>query len=160
MSTEEKQTKREFGPSSLAVSNRTTVFVLAFIIMVLGFTAYRSMPRESFPEVVMPEIYIGTPYPGNSPKDIESLVTRPIEKEIKTITGVDKVTSTSIQDYSTIVVKFSSTVEVEEALRKVKDAVDRSKKYLPKDLDQEHIRAQLLRVPDHEHQSFGRLQHG
>jgi multidrug efflux pump len=137
MSTEEKQTKREFGPSSLAVSNRTTVFVLAFIIMVLGFTAYRSMPRESFPEVVMPEIYIGTPYPGNSPKDIESLVTRPIEKEIKTITGVDKVTSTSIQDYSTIVVKFSSTVEVEEALRKVKDAVDRSKKYLPKDLDQD-----------------------
>ncbi len=134
---EDKKVIREFGLSSLAINNRTTVYVLLFIILLFGSMAYTSMPRESFPEVVMPEIYVGTPYPGNSPVDIENLVTRPIEKEINTISEVDKITSTSIQDYSTIVVKFLNDIEVEDALRKVKDAVDKAKSELPTDLDQE-----------------------
>ena len=132
-----KKVNREFGLTSKSVENKTTVFVIIFIILIMGIRSYVSMPKESFPEVVMAEIYIGTPYPGNSPLDIENLVTRPIEKELNSISGVDKITSTSIQDYSTIVVKFQSDVEVEEALRKVKDAVDKAKKDLPTDLDQE-----------------------
>ena len=82
------------------------------------------MARESFPEVVIPQIYVGTPYPGNSPLDIEKKITRPLEKEIKTITGIDKLTSTSVQGYSTISVEFDFSVTPEEALRKVKDKVD------------------------------------
>jgi len=134
---EKENIKREFPLSSWAVNNKSSVYVIIFIITVMGIGAYISMPRESFPEVVLAEIYVGTPYPGNSPKDVENLITRPMEKEIKTISGIDKITSTSIQDYSTIVAKFSNDIEVEEALRKVKDAVDRAKKDLPTDLDQE-----------------------
>ncbi|MCH8319084.1 MAG: efflux RND transporter permease subunit, partial [Bacteroidetes bacterium] len=129
--------KKEFGLSSLSVNNKSTVFVLTIIIFIMGLLSYISMPKENFPEIVIAEIYVGTPYPGNSPLDIENLVTRPIEKELNTVTGVDKITSTSMQDYSTIVVKFESDVEVEEALRKVKDAVDKAKKDLPTDLDTE-----------------------
>ncbi|GIV33529.1 MAG: copper transporter [Chitinophagales bacterium] len=128
---------REFGLSTFAVNNRTVVFILALMLSLGGFFTYTSMPRESFPEVVIPTIYVGTTYPGNSPSDIENLITRPIEKEINTISGVDKITSTSVQDYSTIIVEFEFDVDVDKALREVKDAVDRAKKDLPSDLDQD-----------------------
>ena len=119
--------RREFGLSSWSVSNRTTVFVLMAIITVSGIYSYISVPKESFPEVVIPEIFIGTPYPGNSPVNIEKLITRPLEKEINTITGVDEISSTSIQGYSAIDIKFDFDVTPDEALRKVKDAVDKAK---------------------------------
>ncbi|MFT6997443.1 MAG: multidrug efflux pump [Cryomorphaceae bacterium] len=127
---------KEFGLSSLSVNNKTTVFVLAIIIFIGGIASYISMPKENFPDVVTPEIYIGTPYPGNSPLDIEKLITRPFEKEINSITGVDEINSTSVQGYSTIQVKFSFDVTADEALRKVKDKVDiaMSDRDFPQDL--------------------------
>ena len=81
---------KEFKLSSAAIKNKTTVFVITFIILVAGLSSYISMPRESFPEVVIPQIYVGTPYPGNSAADIEKLITRPLEKEIKSITGIPR----------------------------------------------------------------------
>ncbi len=128
---------REFGPSSLSVDNRTSIVILTFIIVIIGAFSYYSMPKENFPEVVFPTIYVGTPYPGNSPVDMENLVTRPIEKELKGISGVDNITSTSIQDYSTIIVEFGTDVDLSKALQDVKDAVDQSKSELPTDLDQD-----------------------
>lgn len=115
---------KEFGLSSASIMNRTTVLVITFIILVAGIYSYISVPKESFPEVVVPQIYIGTAYPGNSPTDIEKLITRPLEKEINAITGIDKITSTSQQGYSAINVEFDFSVTPEEALRKVKDKVD------------------------------------
>lgn len=127
--------RKEFGLSSLSVNNRTTVVVLTFIIVVMGLFYYNNMPKENFPEVKLPTIYVGTTYPGNSPKDMENLVTRPLEKELNTITNVSKIQSTSVQDYSTIIIEFNSDVPTEEALRKVKDAVDKAKQELPSDLN-------------------------
>lgn len=118
---------KEFGLTTASLKNKTTVFVLLIIIGIAGLVSYMSMPRESFPEVVVPQIYIGTAYPGNSPLDIEKLITRPLEKEINTITGIDKITSTSVQGYSTILVEFDFSVSPTEALRKVKDKVDIAK---------------------------------
>src|SRR5690606_15751559 len=92
------------------------------------------LPKDSYPEIKQPVVYIGTPYPGNSPIDMENLVTREIEKEINTISEVDNIKSTSVQDYSTIIVEFNTDTPVEEALTKVKDAVDRAKPELPDDL--------------------------
>ncbi len=115
---------KSFGLSTLSLKNRTSVIVITFLILVGGLTSYLNMARESFPEVVIPQIFVGTPYPGNSPLDIEKKITRPLEKEIKSITGIDKLTSTSVQGYSTISVEFDFSVTPEEALRKVKDKVD------------------------------------
>ena len=118
---------KRFAISTWAVENRATVTVLTILIAITGLTAYNTMPREAFPEVVTPEVYVGTSYPGNSPDDMEKLITRPLEKEIKTITGIDEINSTSVQGYSTIQVKFDFNVQPTEALRKVKDAVDKAK---------------------------------
>ncbi|SDA68842.1 Multidrug efflux pump subunit AcrB [Algoriphagus alkaliphilus] len=128
---------REFGLSSFSVDNSTSVVILTLIITVLGLGAYRTMPKESFPEIVIPTVYIGTPYPGNSPVDIENLITRPIEKELKSINNVKFIKSTSVQDFSSIVVEFNPGIQISKAIQDVKDAVDKSKSELPTDLDQD-----------------------
>lgn len=133
----QRRVKREFSLSTFAIRNTQVVFLLLAMILIGGITAYTTMPRENFPEVVVPTIFIGTIYPGNSPSDIENLITRPIEKEINTINGVSKINSTSIQDYSMIVVEFDFVMEPDKALQEVKDAVDRAKQELPDDLDKE-----------------------
>ncbi|MBD78960.1 MAG: copper transporter [Crocinitomicaceae bacterium] len=127
---EEKENKgilKEFKLSSLSLKNKMTVYVITAITLLAGLSTYMSMPREAFPEIVMPQIYVGTPYPGNSSADIEKLITRPLEKEIKSISGIDKMTSTSVQGYSTIFIEFDFSITPEEALRKVKDKVDLAK---------------------------------
>jgi multidrug efflux pump len=128
---------REFGLTSLALRNRTTVFFLTFLIVVVGILTYIGLPKENFPEIEQPTVYIGTSYPGNSPLDIENLITRPIEKELNSISNVDNIRSTSVQDYSTIIVEFTTSTELSDALQKVKDAVDKSKPELPSDLKTE-----------------------
>jgi len=129
--------KKEFGLSSLSVNNRTSVYVLSFLILIIGFSAYNSMPKESFPEIKQPTIYVNTIYPGNSPLDMENLVSRPIEKEINTINGVKNLKSTSVQDVSVIIAEFDLDVDPTEALNDVKEAVDRAKSELPGDLPRE-----------------------
>ena len=104
---------KEFGLSTASIMNRTTVLVITFIILVAGIYSYITVPKESFPEVVVPQIYIGTAYPGNSPTDIEKLITRPLEKEINAITGIDKITSTSQKGYTAINVEFDFSVTPE-----------------------------------------------
>lgn len=118
------QKVKEFKLSSWAISNRMTVTVITFIIILSGLLSYISMPRENFPEIVIPQIYIATPYPGNSALDVEKLITKPLEKEINGITGVDKITSNSIQGFSSIQVEFNFDTTPSEALQKVKDKVD------------------------------------
>ena len=134
---QKSKTIREFGLSSFSVDNSTSVIILTLIITVLGLGAYRTMPKESFPEIVIPTVYVGTPYPGNSPVDMENLITRPIEKQLKSLNNVKDIKSTSVQDFSSIVVEFTPGVELAKAIQDVKDAVDKSKSELPTDLDQE-----------------------
>lgn len=132
-------TYRQFGLSNWALNNRKVVMVLTFIIFFWGVYTYITVPKESFPEIVVPTIYVGTPYPGNSGEDIEKLITGPLEKEINTITDIDKMTSSSVQGYSAINIEFDFSITAEDALRKVKDAVDKamSDPDFPKDLPAE-----------------------
>ena len=127
---------KSFGLTTASLNNKTTVFVIIAIILFGGLISYSTVPKEAFPEVVTPEIYVGTTYPGNAPTDIEKLITRPIEKEINGITGVDEINSTSVEGYSSIQVKFDFSVTPQEALRRVKDKVDiaTSDTDFPKDL--------------------------
>lgn len=129
-----KEITKEFKLSTWAVNNKISVYVMVFIILIIGLTSYNTMPKESFPEIKQPIVYVNTAYPGNSPVDIENLVTRPIEKELNTITGLKKLNSTSIQDFSVIIAEFELDIASEKAIQEVKDAIDRSKMDLPNDL--------------------------
>ena len=127
---------KEFKLSSWAIDNRTAVYIIAILISVYGLWKFNNMPKEQFPDIVVPTISVTTIYVGNSPKDIENLVTRPIEKQLKGISGakVKKITSTSQTDYSLIVIEFDTDVKTETAKQKVKDAIDKAKTDLPNDL--------------------------
>jgi len=125
---------KEFFATSWAVDNKTSIYVLAVFISVLGFMSYLSIPKEQIPEIVIPTILVNTVYPGTSPEDMENLVTRPIEKECKSLADVKKITSNSIQDFSTIVVEFNPGIAVSEAKQRVRDAVDKAKTNLPNNL--------------------------
>jgi multidrug efflux pump len=126
---------KEFKPTSWVVENRTTVYLITIIMSLVGIFSYNTLPKEQFPDIVVPTIYVQTIYPGSSPKDIENLITKPIEKQIKSISGVKKLKSQSIQDFSIITVEFGTDVDVKDAKQKVKDEVDKAKTDLPTDLD-------------------------
>lgn len=130
---------KHFGPTTWSIKNKTSIYLLMIFISIIGVFQFVTLPKEQFPDIVIPTIYVQTIYVGNSPKDIENLVTRPIEKQIKGITGakINKTTSTSQQDYSAIIVEFDTDVKTDIALQKVKDAVDKAKKDLPTDLTEE-----------------------
>ena len=130
---------KQFKPTSWSIRNKTSIYLLMIFITLAGVYQFVTLPKEQFPDIVIPTIYVQTIYVGNSPKDIENLVTQPIEKQIKGITGakINKVTSSSVADYSAITVEFGTDVKTDAALQKVKDAVDKAKQDLPTDLTQQ-----------------------
>jgi multidrug efflux pump subunit AcrB len=130
---------KEFGPTTWSVKNKTSMYLVMVVLTMMGLYQFMTLPKEQFPDIVIPTIYVQTIYVGNSPKDIENLVTQPIEKQIKGITGakITKTTSTSVQDFSAIMVEFDTDVKVDIALQKVKDAMDKAKQDLPTDLTEE-----------------------
>jgi len=128
---------KEFKPSSWAIENRTAIYVLTVIIAVIGYFSYVGLPKENFPEVVIPKIFIQTVYPGTSPANMENLVTKQIEKQLKSTSGLKRLTSNSYQDFSVITAEFNTNVETKDAKQRVKDAVDKARQDLPSDLPNE-----------------------
>ncbi|MBC9910509.1 efflux RND transporter permease subunit [Chitinophaga varians] len=128
---------KEFKPTSWSIDNKVSIYVATFIIALAGILSYINLPKEQFPEVVFPQFYINTIYAGTSPEDMETLVTKPIEKQLNGISGVKKIKSTSMQDFSAITIEFNANEDIEAARQQVREKVDDAKKDLPKDLTQE-----------------------
>jgi multidrug efflux pump len=127
MTSKKKQKKnvdKEFGLSSWAINNKTTMYVAIALILFLGGSAYFSMPRESFPEIKETKIYISSLFPGNTAEDIEKLITDPLEDKLNTVSNKVEITSTSQEDYSMIIIEFDKNITVEAAKQKVKDEID------------------------------------
>lgn len=124
MTKKKKQVDKEFGLSSWAINNKTTMYVLILVIFYLGVAAFFDMPRENFPEVNETKIYVSSVYPGNTAEDVEKLITDPLEDELKTVSNVVEITSTSQEDFSMIIVEFDEHITVEQAKQKVKDEID------------------------------------
>lgn len=129
-----QETEKEFGPTSWAIDNRTSIYILTVIICIAGLFTYIKLQKEKFPDIVVPRIIVSTIYPGVSPTDMENLVTRVIEKELKGVNGVKKINSSSNQDYAIVDVEFNTNVQVQYAKQLVKDAVDKARTDLPNDL--------------------------
>jgi len=124
MTKKKKNIDKEFGLSSWAINNKTTIYVLIAVIFYLGISAFFSMPREDFPEVNETKIYISSVFPGNTAEDVEKLITDPLEDKLKSISNVVEITSTSQEDYSMVIVEFDEDISVEQAKQKVKDEID------------------------------------
>ncbi len=140
--------EKEFKPTSWSIDNKVAIYVVTVIICLAGIMTYNSLPKENFPEVVFPQIFVATIYPG-APEDIENLISKQIEKQVKSIAGVKKVTSNSQQNFSNVIIEFQTDVEVKEAKREVQEAVDKAKNDLPSDLmeDPQVVDVDISEVP-------------
>ena len=121
---QENKSNTSFGLSVWAIRNSTIIYVLMAIFLLLGSTAYVTMPRENFPEITETTIFISTPYPGNTAQDIERFVTNPLEEGIKGVSNITEITSTSQDDYSIVSIEFDEDIDVDLAKQRVKDEVD------------------------------------
>jgi len=126
-----KDVHKEFGPSSWAIENKTAVYVLIALITVLGLISYNNLPKENFPDIAQSKVFVTTTWLGQSPQNVENLVTRQIEKQLKSLKGLKKVTSNSVQNVSIITAEFQANVDIKDAKIDVKDAVDKAKQDLP-----------------------------
>jgi multidrug efflux pump subunit AcrB len=140
---------KEFKPTSWSIDNKVSIYVATIILAFAGVMSYLSLPKEQFPEVVFPQFYISTIYSGTSPEDMETLVTKPIEKQLGGISGVKSLKSTSMQDYSAITIEFDASENMETARQEVREKVDDAKKDLPNDLTQEPqiIKIDVSQIP-------------
>lgn len=130
---------KEFGATSFAIEHRTSILVLLFIIGIMGALSYRATPKESFPEIPVPIIAINTVYPGVSPADVESQITRIIEEDLSTISDIKELTSTSVEGYSSIIAEFDTSIDLDEAMQQVREKVDLAKPDLPEDAEEPSI---------------------
>ena len=130
---------KEFRLTSFAVDHGTSVIVLFIMVLLGGFISYQRIPKEAFPEIEIPMIAVNTVYPGVSPGDMESLVTRPMEEKLNSIKDVKELTSTSVEGYSSVLVEFETTVNLETALQNVREKVDLARPELPEDADEPSI---------------------
>ena len=128
-----KPSYNSFLLTKLALQNKVSVFVVFCMIVLFGIMSYITLPKEDNPDVEMPYIHVGTMYPGVSPEDMENLVTKPLEKELKGINELKKMESTSFEGYSSISLEFQTSIAIEDALQKVRDKVSISKSDLPED---------------------------
>jgi len=116
-----------------AIRKYQMVFAFMVMIVFFGLDSYMGLPRESSPDVEIPFVLVMTPYAGATPQDIENLITRKLERELKGLADLQEMTSSSVEGASTIFLEFDTSVEMSDALQQVRDRVDLAKPELPED---------------------------
>ena len=122
-----------------ALKRQATVLALLVIIVIAGLYSYLTLPRESFPDITIPYVFVTTTYEGVAPQDMEKLITIPIERKLKGIDNVEEIRSTSAEGLSTVAIKFLPKVDLDDAVQKVRDKVDQAKNDLPADLPDDPV---------------------
>ncbi len=129
--------KLEFSPElrktwlNFFVSNFRVVILLIMLISGWGIYSFLQLPLESNPEVKIAIATISVTYPGASPSDMEELVTKKIETDISGITGIKKVTSTSANSFSNLIVEFDANQDLNDSVRKIRDKIQNIRKDIP-----------------------------
>lgn len=122
--------------TDLAIRYRPSVAILTIMLTVGGLVSYLTISKEAFPSIEIPTVVVTSLYPGASPSDIESLVTRIIEEEIQTVADIEEIRSTSVRGVSTIVIEFTPDVSLDFAYQRVRDKVQVAKTRLPTDIEE------------------------
>jgi multidrug efflux pump len=115
---------KEFSLSSWAIDHSTVIYVVIGLFFILGISSYLNLPRENYPEINTNQVFVSSLYPGNTAEDIERLITDPLEEELKGVSNLVSIESTSLENFSLITVEFDENITKESAKIKVKDKID------------------------------------
>ena len=121
-------------PWNLAIDNSVAVYIMILLIVIVGLISYTTMPREAAPDISIPLVIVNVPYPGVAPTDIEGLVVQPLERDLQSLSDVKQITSVSKEGMGTVRVEFNTDVDIDEALRRVRDKVNSARVNLPNDI--------------------------
>jgi HAE1 family hydrophobic/amphiphilic exporter-1 len=119
----------------ISISRPIFITCVTIAIVVVGWAGYKSMPVDLFPDVSVPVVTVQTTYKGAGPSEIETLVSRPLEDEISTISGIKRMTSKNMEGVSQVIVEFVSSVDSKYAEQQVRDKVNIAKPKLPDEVD-------------------------
>ncbi len=128
------QNIKQLAFTNWCIRNSTSVYVFMILITWAGYISYERIPKELFPDIVIPTISVATIYPGASPQDMENLIAKPIEKQLKSINGIKKIKSNSVSDFTLVIAEFNADMDPKLCKQRVSDAVDKAKSDLPTDL--------------------------
>src|ERR671917_252991 len=128
-----------FNPVDYAISHaRLTIATLVFLL-VAGFSAYLTIPKEAEPDVSIPIIYVNVTQRGISPEDAERLILRPLETQLKSVENVKEMRSSAFEGGGFVLLEFEAGFDSDVALADVRAKVDDAKSDLPRDADEPHI---------------------
>lgn len=122
--------------TNYAIKFRIAVFVFIAVLILLGTATYKAIPREGFPDITIPQVFISAPYQGTAPEEMENLVTIPIEKKLNELGNVKEISSTSGESLTTISIEFLPNQDIDTAIQRVKDKIDLARVDLPDDLEE------------------------
>lgn len=121
------------GLISAAFGRARVVVLMLIFILTVGSIGYVSIPKESSPEVAIPIIYVVTTLEGISPEDSERLLVEPLESELASIEGLKEMSGSAAEGYASVTLEFDPGFDADEAMAKVREAVDRAATELPED---------------------------
>jgi len=122
-----------------ALSRIRTVVLLFSLAIIIGIASFFTIPKESFPDVQIPNVYVSVGHEGISPEDADRLLYAPMHKELKSLDGLKEIVATSAEGHMSIQLTFYSDVDIDEALVDVREAVDAAKGELPQATDEPKV---------------------
>jgi len=122
--------------AKLSVTRRVTVTMVILILILFGAISFTNLGLDMMPDLEFPMLTVATAYPGAAAEDIEQLVTRPIESAVAGVKGIEKLTSTSSENLSTITVEFKWGTNLDFAGQDIRESISRIKQFLPDDINE------------------------
>ncbi|NBX52513.1 MAG: efflux RND transporter permease subunit [Proteobacteria bacterium] len=126
--------------TEISIKRPAFISSLMIAIITVGYIAFKKMNVELFPNIDIPIIFIATRYDGAAPSEIESLVTKPLEEEISTVSGIKKLLSRSMKDTSQIIVQLYQNTDIKYAEQQIRDKINQARPKLPEDIKEPIIR--------------------
>lgn len=126
--------------SSLSIKRPVFMTCILLLVIVLGLFAFKKLPTDLFPDVTFPVVSVTTPYLGAGPKEIETLVSKPLEEVLGTLSGIKTIRSVSREGVSMVIAEFTLETDVKYAEQQVRDKVSSARVKLPEDVKESTIR--------------------
>ncbi len=125
--------------TEIAIRRPILTFMVAFAFILFGIIGVLRMPIDLFPKVELPVAVVATLYPGAGPEEVEQEVTKELEKQISTVSGVKEIASRSMENFSVITVTFDWGIDLDAATNDIRDKLDLILPQLPKEVNKPYI---------------------
>jgi HAE1 family hydrophobic/amphiphilic exporter-1 len=126
--------------AALSISRPTFITCLVLAILAVGWMSMKRLGVDLFPDVTFPVVVVTVPYPGAGPSEVETLISKPLEDELSTLSGIKRLKSINQDGVGTVIAEFTLETDVKFAEQQIRDRVTSAKRVLPKDIKEPTIR--------------------